>query len=156
MPVSSHTYEKNPKKIHMLLKSRGHKPNPWPSYSSQDHREALKKGFLGRQISSIEPCHLARPRRCSPVQVADLPSISPRCNTQRATFDRGNQSSCFLQSVRILAEAHHCSRGRWRIAAAEDDEDVLGPEDSVVAHEEQFSVGRWLSRRSCSCAWPSL
>ena len=57
--------------------------------------QAFEQGFLAREISFLEPCHLARSRRHSPVQTADLPGTTEYA-MQRATFDRGHESLCLL------------------------------------------------------------
>ena len=61
-----------------------------------------------------------------------LPSISRRCKTQRATFDRGNQIASCKVNV-SLSRRTTAFEVDGALAAAEDNEAALGPEDSVVA-----------------------
>ena len=73
--------------------------------------QAFEQGFLAREISFLEPCHLARSRRRSLVQVADLPRNNRRCDAASNC-----SPSCLLHEVRILVETHQSCRGRWRMS----------------------------------------
>ena len=106
-------YPKN--ENHMLLRSNGHDPKPQLSYSSQAHRKHSNKASL--DVRFLSPSHVTwRHRGGSRLCKLRICQKNPEeAMHSEQPLTAGNQISCFLQSVRVLVEAHHCCRGRWRI-----------------------------------------
>ena len=80
------------------------------------------------------------------MQVADLPS---KAMHSEQPLTSGIKSRASWKVYASLSRRTTAVEVDGALAAAEDDEDALGPEDSLLlpSHEEQFLVGRWLSRR---------